>query len=320
MLKLPRFRIAMLVLLVLAISIIRFAVTRDLTGGLSSPDTLNNFTDGEQLNGGITAADIVEADNDFMVEEIGNEELLTTNIMEDVDDKTVEKSGDTENEEDSIKGATTQKLLVCIDPGHQQKANYDMEPIAPSSTVMKEKMSWGTMGVSTEIPEYKLNLEVSLKLKKVLKESGFEVIMTRETNDVNSGNVERTKIANESNADLVIRIHADGLDNSSVKGMSVLYPGDKYIKDEYLLTQSKNAALKVLDSMISHTGAKSRGIVKRDDLTGFNWSTVPVILIEMGFMTNPDEDRLLNSAQYQDKIVRGIVEGIENYFVSAGLK
>lgn len=216
--------------------------------------------------------------------------------------------------QETEKRSITKQRLVCIDPGHQKKANCDKEPIAPASTVMKEKMSWGTMGVATGVPEYKLNLEVSMKLKNVLEKSGIKVLMTRESNDVNSGNIERAKMANDCNADLVVRIHADGMDNSKAKGVSVLYPGDKYIKDAVMLSRSKNAALSILKSIVSHTGAASRGVIKRDDMTGFNWSKVPVMLIEMGFMTNPEEDRLLNSSEYQDKIVQGIAEGINKYF------
>lgn len=216
---------------------------------------------------------------------------------------------------DAPKGVLYGKTIF-IDPGHQSKSNSQQEPIAPNSQETKEKMSYGTTGVATGVPEYKLNLQVSLKLRQLLESKGARVVMSRETNEVNSGNVERAKMANESNAQLVVRIHADGIDNSSVKGLSVLTPGNKYISDANMLKNSRTAAEKILKSTVSSTGAVSRGVVARDDLTGFNWSTVPVILIEMGFMTNAEEDRLLNMAEYQDKLASGMVKGMEDYFAS----
>ncbi len=61
------------------------------------------------------------------------------------------------------------------------------------------------------------------------------------------------------------------------------------------------------------TGATNRGLMVRSDMTGFNWSDVPVIIPEIGFMTNPAEDRLLATAAYQDKIVQGLTKGILAY-------
>lgn len=203
---------------------------------------------------------------------------------------------------------------LYIDPGHQGKANYQQEPIAPGAQETKEKMTLGTAGVATGVPEYKLNLQVSLKLKAVLEAQGAKVLMSRETNEVDLGNVERAKAANASGAQLVVRIHADGVDNHSVRGISILTPGAKYINAPGLIKNSKLAAELMLKNVISATGAVSRGVVARDDMTGFNWSTLPVVLIEMGFMTNETEDRLMNSDDYQKKLVNGMVKGIEEYF------
>lgn len=54
----------------------------------------------------------------------------------------------------------------------------------------------------------------------------------------------------------------------------------------------------------------NRGVIERNDLTGFNWSKVPVVLVEMGFMSNPEEDRLLSDDNYQNKLAEGLCKGI----------
>ena len=70
----------------------------------------------------------------------------------------------------------------------------------------------------------------------------------------------------------------------------------------------------VLNNMCDDAGTYNRGLFVRNDLTGNNWATMPVTLIEVGFMTNPTEDRLLNKKSYQKKLAKGIVAGIDEYF------
>lgn len=232
--------------------------------------------------------------------------------------KNIDKTEENLKEEE-VKQPATNKLLdgktICIDAGHGNPNHaVKNEPIAPSSGELKPATAYGTTGISTKIPEYELTLAVSLKIRDELLKQGARVIMTRESNDVDLGNIERAEIANREAADIAVRIHADGVENTSVTGISVLFPGNQYIKESELLAKSKTAAKSVLDGLISSTGGKSRGIVERNDLTGFNWTKVPVILVEMGFMTNPQEDALLNTDEYQNRIVEGIVNGLINYF------
>ena len=202
--------------------------------------------------------------------------------------------------------------IICIDPGHTTAKSSKKEPMAPNSSEMKAAIVSGTSGKT--MTEEQLVLKVGLKLQKALEAKGVDVVMTRTTSDASITNIDRAEIANKAGADLAIRIHADGIEDSSVKGMSMLVPGDKYIKDAGLVSASRRAGEIVLAEAVKTTGAKNRGISVRNDMTGFNWSEVPVILIEMGFMTNAEEDKLLCTEDYQDKIVEGIVNGLEKYF------
>ncbi|TLM83736.1 MAG: N-acetylmuramoyl-L-alanine amidase, partial [Actinobacteria bacterium] len=76
---------------------------------------------------------------------------------------------------------------------------------------------------------------------------------------------------------------------------------------------SKRAAQLVQSALIANTGAVNRGIKPRTDMTGFNWATVPSIIVESGFLSNPVEDRLLSSPHYQDKLAQGMADGIVSY-------
>ena len=208
--------------------------------------------------------------------------------------------------------------IICIDPGHQEQGNPEPEPIAPGNTTTKPKVSPGTAGITTGVPEYEITLQIGLKLKKLLESKNAQVIMTREMNRVNISNAERAQIGNNARGDIMIRIHADGAADTARHGITVLVPAATYIRDSALLNRSHAAARAILDRVIAHTDAANRGIVERADLSGFNWSRIPVILLETGFMTNPREDALLNSDSYQDKIVRGIYDGLLVYFRDQG--
>ena len=202
--------------------------------------------------------------------------------------------------------------VICIDAGHGITGKSGQEKIAPDSSEKKPAHVSGTRGAA--MTEEQVALAVALKLEKKLSDAGAQVIMTRTTEKCDQSNIDRANFANDANADLCVRIHADGSSDSSAKGMSMLIPSGKYIKDKNMLATSKRAGETVLAAVLETTGAKNRGVVERSDMTGFNWSKVPVILIEMGFMTNQEEDSLLSSSAYQDKIVEGMLNGLEKMF------
>ena len=200
-------------------------------------------------------------------------------------------------------------VSIGVDPGHQAHANSAKEPVAPGSSEKKAKVASGTQGVSTGIPEYVTNLEVSLKLRDALTALGATVYMTRETHDVDISNMERAIMFNELNVDLALRIHCNGAENRSVNGAGT-YARKTGEKQE----ESERAATLILDALCAATGARRDGVFLRDTYTGQNWSTVPCVMVEMGFMSNPEEDVKLNDPDYQDLLVAGMVEGICQYF------
>lgn len=203
--------------------------------------------------------------------------------------------------------------VVVLDPGHQAKGNYDKEPVGPGSNEFKAKVSSGTAGVATGLAEYELNLQVSLALKEALEARGYTVYLTRETNEVDISNVERAQFASEMGGDIFIRIHADGSESASAQGaMAVCQTPSSPYQDLY--DQSRRLSECLLDAYVEATGLAKRKVWETDSMTGNNWAEMPSCLFEMGFMSNPQEDRMMADPDFQVLMVQGLANGVDAYF------
>lgn len=208
--------------------------------------------------------------------------------------------------------------IIGIDPGHQSES-VDMsalEPNGPGSSEMKAKCSTGTQGTYSGVPEYELNLEVSLQLKDELEQRGYQVVMTRTDNETAISNMERAQYVAAQGAEIYVRIHANGDDSHTASGALTMSPSQNNPYIPQLFDQSNKLSQCILDSYCAATGFQNLGVQYYDNMTGINWSTVPVTILEMGFMTNQNDDQQMNNAEFQKTMVQGIANGIDSYFAS----
>ena len=206
---------------------------------------------------------------------------------------------------------------VAIDAGHQAKPNAEKEPIGPGSETMKAKMPQGGVGAVSGVKEYELTLTLAKKLEKELKARGYHTVMIRTGHDVNLSNSQRSAMANDSEAEIFIRLHANSMENSSVYGaLGMCMTAQNHYNAE-LHDQSYRLAKSIIDNICAQTGTKNRGVQEVDNSGEINWSQIPVAVVEAGFLSNPDEDRWLQDESYQDKLVAGIAAAVDSYFGGA---
>lgn len=206
--------------------------------------------------------------------------------------------------------------IIGIDPGHQS-SSIDMsaqEPIGPGASETKAKASTGTQGSYTGIPEYQLNLDVSLKLQDILEERGYKIIMTRTDNNAAISNKERAQYVAEQGAEIYVRIHANGEDSHTSSGALAMAPSEQNPYVSQLSPESTRLSQSILDAYCKSTGFQNLGVQYYDNMSGINWSTIPVTILEMGFMTNENDDRQMNDPSFQEKMAEGIANGIDAYF------
>lgn len=219
-----------------------------------------------------------------------------------------------EAERQAKEEAIPNHAVVVIDPGHQLRGDSTKEPNGPNSSVMKARVTSGTTGVSTRVAEYILNLDISLKLRTELENRGYTVYMTRTTHEVNISNKERAQYATSVNADIAVRIHANGSENSGIRGVETYTPSEQNPYVSHLAKASRQLSQCIVNAYSATTGFKNRGVFASDTMTGINWSTVPVTIVELGYMSNAAEDEAMQNATMQNNMVQGIANGIDAYF------
>ncbi len=206
------------------------------------------------------------------------------------------------------------KHVVAIDPGQQKSSVSEKEPIGPGAEETKVKMSSGATSVTTGKKEYEWTLLFSMKLKAELEARGYGVVMTREEADVKISNAERAQMVNATDAEIYVSIQADAVSNESANGIYAQIPSKNNPFVPQLYTQSKALAKAIQSRLIQETGAYDRSVREYDDLATINYSEIPVTVLQLGFMSNVEEDTNLWNEEYQNKMVKAICDGIDAYF------
>ena len=215
----------------------------------------------------------------------------------------------------ALKEDWASKNVIVIDPGHSSEIPDGQVPLGPGSDEMKDADNYGAVSVTNGLHEYELVLDVSLLLKNKLEARGYKVVMVRTTNSGEYSCLDRAKVANDNNAALFLRVHANAApkDHSKNGAMTICITKD----NEFVPSMYKKSRLLsdlILNNYVAAVGCYNEGVWERDDMVANNWSKVPTTLVELGYMTNEREDRLMQTSAYKEKMANGLLNGIDAYF------
>lgn len=200
-------------------------------------------------------------------------------------------------------------LVIGLNPGHQTTTITKLYPIAPGSKEKAYGCKVGAAGPWTRVPEYETNLQISLMLRDMLEAEGATVVMTRTENDVSIHNIKRAKLLNKAGVDVALQVHCNSWTNPAKHGLSV------YRKTTGDWQAQELAIARLLtEHMAETTGALNLGVKTNNRYMSLNWSTTPAVLLEVGYLSNKREDKLLATDAYRMKVAEGIYEGLAEYF------
>ena len=206
--------------------------------------------------------------------------------------------------------------VIVIDAGHQGKADKGQEPVGPNADKTKDRVLSGTDGTVSKRPEHEMVLDIALELERELKMRGYHVVQVRRDADARISNAERAILANQINADVLIRLHGNGADDSSTNGADAYHISeDNPYVTENIYNECKKLAECVLDAYTEENPDIKKNRVHESDIyTGLNWCEVPSVILEMGYLSNEKDDRYLNDEENLGSIAEGIADGIDIYF------
>ena len=202
-------------------------------------------------------------------------------------------------------------VTVCIDPGHQGVSIGLHEPMGPGLSGKHHTTNGQAQGVVTRRKESVVVLEIGLKLRNALLREGATVIMTRENQETPVSNVRRAEIAAEGGADLFIRLHCDAAQNPKKRGIHVFIPlSSTYAKQVADAKTYRTYGDAMFNAISAATGVTKGGVTQNNSYVANNWATMPAFLVEMGYMSNAEDDLMLSTDEYQERIVQGMVDGL----------
>lgn len=202
-------------------------------------------------------------------------------------------------------------ITVCIDPGHSANCPKGSEPKGPGLSGNKTQVTGMAQGRVTKRMESVVNLEIAFVLRDELLRQGANVVMTRTDEEASLNNLDRCAIAEEGNADIMLRLHCNAVESKTKTGIVVYFPlNSSYAKALGTKEEYRGWADAMLDAVHTAAGVTNGTSCATDNYTGNNWAKMPCFLLELGYMTTPSEDLLLSEPWYQQILSEGMAEGV----------
>lgn len=222
---------------------------------------------------------------------------------------------------------------VFIDPAKQITEDTGTEPYSPDADApaltdsgeyatataaeragMKPKMTAAGVGVSTGTFEYTVTREVAEDLEAELERRGYTVILSRTSDNVNISNAKRAQMADSSGAELYLKLETPSVSQPSTSGILAMITTSGNSRNGGLYENNYELAYDLLKTVCDQTGGTRMGIYETDALASLNYCQIPAVVMNIGFLSNKDDDEKLATADYKEKMASALADGIDLYF------
>ncbi|MDE3045954.1 MAG: N-acetylmuramoyl-L-alanine amidase [Verrucomicrobiota bacterium] len=191
-------------------------------------------------------------------------------------------------------------------------ASYVTAPSGAPTIILDAGHGGTDMGARSKAPyceEKRMCLQTARLVRKYLNQLGYHVVMTRNS-DAFVSLPNRVEIANQASGDLFVSVHFNSSRSPMAQGIEIFFCDGK--EDRVRSQSSRKLASAILGRVIRRTMANSRG-VKKGNFYVIRETAMPAVLVEGGFISNPEERSALRTREYQEKLARGIADGVDHF-------
>lgn len=208
---------------------------------------------------------------------------------------------------------------------YREKEGFISAEYAQKEVIERESENEGGAEITGNRSDYvimidpakeQLHFDIATLLKQELESRGYVTKITRSIDESNITAQQRAEIAKQAGADITIGIHTGSTEDTAESGAVTIAPSSANTSVGTLAEKSQKLSQEVINAYCTRTGMENDGVMIDDTKEEINYTSMPVTIISLGYISNPSDSSNMQDSEYQKKMVQGIADGIDIYFIT----